>query len=145
MISDFIIGSAVGMAVMFVHLLATLTVYSLVHLIGNRIDENRVIFLALSLVTLYFILFICLCCSVTIWATTYYRMGLVDTFGDAFYSAMLNYTTLGTGDLNQIAKTRLFGPITAASGIIMFGWSAALLVYIIQLHLPVILKKKWER
>ncbi|MFD1199424.1 ion channel [Brucella gallinifaecis] len=130
---------------MFVHLLATLTVYSLVHLISHKIDENRVLFLTLSLITLYLILFLCLCCSVLIWATTYYHLGLTDNFGDAFYSAMLSYTTLGTGDLTQVAKTRLFGPITGASGIIMFGWSAALLVYIIQLHLPVILKKKWEK
>ena len=144
MISDFIIGSAVGITVMLVHLLATLTVYSSVHVIGSRIGENRVIFLIASLICLYIILFICLCFSVTIWALTYYHMELVDNFGDAFYTAMLNYTTLGSGDLNQIAKTRLFGPMAAASGILMFGWAAALLVYIIQLHLPVILKKKWE-
>ncbi|MCL7998397.1 ion channel [Brucella sp. 21LCYQ03] len=144
MILDFIIGSAVGITVMLVHLLATLTVYSFVHAIGSRINENKVAFLIVSLISLYIILFICLCCSVTIWALTYYHMGLVDNFGDAFYTAMLNYTTLGSGDLNQVAKTRLFGPMAAASGILMFGWAAALLVYIIQLHLPVILKKKWE-
>ena len=81
----------------------------------------------------------------SIWATTYYHMGLVDNYGDAFYSAILNYTTLGSGDLNQIVKTRLIGPITAASSILMFSWAAALLVYIIQLHLPVMLKKRWEK
>ncbi|WP_273728105.1 ion channel [Brucella gallinifaecis] len=145
MLSDFIIGSSVGILVMLVHLLATLCVYLFVHLLGKKLDENRVIFLIISLVSLYVILFICLCISVTIWATAYYHMGLVDNYGDAFYSAILNYTTLGTGDLNQMAKTRLIGPITGASGILMFSWAAALLVYIIQLHLPVMLKKRWEK
>lgn len=144
MISDFIIGSAVGITVMLVHLMATLAVYSFVHAIGSRINENKVAFLIVSLISLYLILFICLCCSVTIWALTYYHLDLIDNYGDAFYTAMLNYTTLGSGDLNQVSKTRLFGPMAAASGILMFGWAAALLVYIIQLHLPVILKKKWE-
>ncbi|NKX17195.1 hypothetical protein HGG75_24635 [Ochrobactrum pseudogrignonense] len=30
--------------------------------------------------------------------------------------------------------------MTAASGILMFGWAVSLMVYIIQLHLPAILK-----
>jgi len=145
MLSDFIIGSVAGIAVMLVHLLATLVVYWFVHAIGNKIDENRVAFLLASLIVLYIVLFVCLCASVTIWATTYYHMGLIDNYGDAFYTAMLNYTTLGSGDLNQAAKTRLFGPMAAASGTLMLGWAAALLVYIIQLHLPVILKKRWGK
>ncbi|GLU27521.1 MULTISPECIES: ion channel [Brucella/Ochrobactrum group] len=144
MLTDFIVGSTVGIVVMLVHLLATLCVYLFVHLLGSKLNENRVIFLVVSLISLYIILFICLCCCVTIWALTYYHMGLVDNYGDAFYTAMLNYTTLGSGDLSQIARTRLFGPITGASGILMFGWAAALLVYIIQLHLPGMLKKRWE-
>lgn len=145
MLSDFIIGSSVGIVVMFVHLLATLCVYLFVHLLGERLNENRVIFLIISLISLYIILFICLCVSVTIWAMTYLHMGLVDNYGDAYYSAILNYTTLGSGELNQVAKTRLIGPITGASGILMFSWAAALLVYIIQLHLPSLLAKRWAK
>lgn len=145
MLSDFIVGSTVSTIVMLVHLVATLAVYLFVHALGNKINEQKVAFLIISLISLYIILFICLCVSVTIWAMTYYHMGLVDNYADAFYTAMLNYTTLGSGDLNQVAKTRLFGPMAAASGILMFGWTAALLVYIIQLHLPVILKKRWEK
>ena len=145
MLSDFIIGSAVGIIVMLVHLTATLAVYYFVHTLGSKINENRVIFLIASLIGLYIILFISLCCSVSIWAITYYHLGLVDNYGDAFYTAMLNYTTIGSGDLNQVVQTRLFGPMAAASGILMFSWAAALLVYIIQLHLPVILKKRWEK
>ena len=143
MLSDFIIGSAVGLAVMIAHLASTLIIYYLVHLIGGKISENRILFLALSLAVLYFVLFICVCMSVSIWAITYYQMGFAGNFSDAFYTAMLNYTTLGPGGTKEITKTRLFGPMTAASGILMFGWAVALMVYTIQLHLPTILKEKW--
>lgn len=145
MLSEFIVGSAVGVTVMLVHLVSTLIIYSFVHLIGNRINENRVIFLIISMIVLYAILFICVCTSVSIWAYTYQKMGFTVDFRDAFYTAMLNYTTLGSGYLNQVIQTRLLGPMTAASGILMFAWSAALLVYIIQLHLPPILQKKWKK
>lgn len=33
--------------------------------------------------------------------------------------------------------------MTAASRILMFDWAVPLMVYIIQLHLPVILKNRW--
>jgi hypothetical protein len=143
MLADFMIGSTVGVAVMLVHLLSTLLIYWFVHKLCGKVSKNRVLYLVLSLIVLYIMLFVCLCSSVSIWAGVYYHMGFVDNFADAFYTAMLNYTTLGYGDLNQVAKTRLFGPMAAASGILMFGWAAALLVYIIQLHLPTILKNKW--
>jgi len=143
MFSDFIIGSAVGLIVMIVHLLSTLAIYYFVHLIGTRMNERRVVFLVISLIVLYLILFLCVCLSVSIWALTYYQMGFAGRFSDAFYTAMLNYTTLGPGGSAEILKTRLFGPMTAASGILMFGWAVSLMVYIIQLHLPAILKDKW--
>lgn len=145
MLSDFVIGSSVSIIIMLVHLIATLLVYFFVHLLGSKINESRVIFLIVSLISLYIILFICLCVSVSIWAAIYYHMDMVDDFSNAFYTAMLNYTTLGYGDLNQTSQTRLLGPMAAASGILMFGWAAALLVYIIQLHLPDILKKRWGK
>lgn len=145
MLSDFMIGSFVGVSVMFIHLAATLLIYYFTYMIGNKINKNRIVFLILSLITLYIVLSICLFSSVTLWAATYYYMGFVDNMEDAFYTAMLNYTTLGHGDLNQAVQTRLFGPMAAASGILMLGWATALLVYIIQLHLPTIIKENWGK
>lgn len=143
MIYDFAIGSAVGLIVMLIHLASTLAIYYFVHRIGSRTNEFTVKFLTTSLITLYLVLFACFCASISVWAITYHQMGFVGKFSDAFYTAMLNYTTLGTGGAGRIAQTRLLGPMTAANGILMFGWATALLVYIIQLHLPIIMKKKW--
>lgn len=145
MLSDFLIGSVVGTLVMLIHLVATLLIYLFIYVISGKLNHHRVLFLILSMIVLYFVLFITLISSVSLWAATYYHMGFVDNYADAFYTAMLNYTTLGYGDLNQIAKTRLFGPMAAGSGILMFGWAAALIVYVIQLHLPVILKVGLQR
>jgi len=139
------IGSVVGFAVMFIHLIATLLIYYFTYLIGSKINENKIIYLILSLIVLYIVLSICLFSSISIWAATYYYMGFVDNPENAFYTAMLNYTTLGQGDLNQVVQTRIFGPMAAASGILMLGWATALLVYIIQLHLPTIIKDNWRK
>jgi hypothetical protein len=42
-------------------------------------------------------------------------------------AAFVNYTTLGYGDVTPLAKWRLLGPMTAMNGVLMFGWSTALM------------------
>ena len=39
----------------------------------------------------------------------------------------MNYTTLGYGDVTPLVEWRLLGPMTAMNGVLMFGWSTALI------------------
>jgi Ion channel len=39
--------------------------------------------------------------------------------------SVVNYTTLGYGDVTPLPGWRLLGPMTAMNGVLMFGWSAA--------------------
>jgi Ion channel len=39
----------------------------------------------------------------------------------------VNYTTLGYGDVIPVERRRLIGPITAMNGVLMFGWSTAVI------------------
>ena len=51
---------------------------------------------------------------------------------DPFYFAFVNYTTLGYGDVVPSAEWRLIGPITAMNGVLLFGWSTAVLFDVIR-------------
>ena len=65
--------------------------------------------------------------EVVLWSVTY---GLVDAAppeADLLYFALVNYTTLGYGDVLPVARWRLLGPITAMNGILLFGWSTAVI------------------
>ena len=44
------------------------------------------------------------------------------------YFSITSYTTVGYGDVVLPASWRLLGPIEGAVGILMFGWSTAILV-----------------
>ena len=50
------------------------------------------------------------------------------SFSDILYFTMITVTTVGYGDLLLKEPWRLLGPIEAAVGILMLGWSTGLLV-----------------
>jgi hypothetical protein len=62
------------------------------------------------------------------WAATYLWLGAIGNFHDAMYFSTVTYTTLGYGDLTLDEGRRLLSAIQAANGIIMFGWTTAIIV-----------------
>jgi Ion channel len=54
-------------------------------------------------------------------------VGAVPEQVDAFYFAFVNYTTLGYGDILPIPRWRILGPMAAMNGILLFGWSTAVI------------------
>lgn len=64
-----------------------------------------------------------------IWATPYVAFGVMETFEEAAYFSMVTYTTLGYGDVVvQQEFWRLLASFEAANGIIMFGWTTAIVM-----------------
>jgi hypothetical protein len=51
----------------------------------------------------------------------------LDTFEESIYFSIVTYTTLGYGDIVIAGPWRILGGIQAMNGILMFGWSTALL------------------
>jgi len=47
--------------------------------------------------------------------------------GATMYFAFVNYTTLGYGDVLRVERWRLLGPLTAMNGVLLFGWSTAVI------------------
>ena len=65
--------------------------------------------------------------EVFVWALADVIVGVAPAGSDLLYFAFVNYTTLGYGDVTPLAKWRLLGPMTAMNGVLMFGWSTALI------------------
>jgi hypothetical protein len=51
---------------------------------------------------------------------------------DFFYFAFVNYTTLGYGDVTPIERWHLLGPMTAMNGVLLFGWSTAVIFAVLR-------------
>ena len=67
-----------------------------------------------------------------IWAGTFIFMGALENFEEAFYFSMVTFTTLGYGDVTLTDSYRLLASMEAANGIIIFGWSTAIIMAAVQ-------------
>ena len=69
--------------------------------------------------------------EVAVWSAAY-RIIEMAPADQVFYFAFVNYTTLGYGELLPPADWRLIGPITAMSGVLLFGWSTAVIFEVLR-------------
>jgi len=63
-----------------------------------------------------------------LWALLYVGVGELPDLEDALYFSLVTFTTLGYGDLTLKEEWRILGAFQAANGVIMFGWTTALIV-----------------
>jgi hypothetical protein len=70
--------------------------------------------------------------EVLVWAGTYVAVNAIEGIERAVYFSMVTYTTLGYGDIVLDENWRLLASFEAANGIIMFGWSTAIIMAIVR-------------
>jgi hypothetical protein len=70
--------------------------------------------------------------EVFVWSVAYAIVGAAPDGTDMLYFAFVNYTTLGYGDVVPVVRWRLLGPITAMNGVLLFGWSTAVIFEVLR-------------
>jgi hypothetical protein len=71
--------------------------------------------------------------QVTLWALLYhFDWGEFRTFGGALYFSLASFTTVGANEVQLSPSHRMVGALESAAGMLMFGWSTALLVRVVQ-------------
>ena len=76
--------------------------------------------------------------EVLVWSLAYGIVGAVPEGSGLVYFAFVNYTTLGYGDITPVADWQLLGPITAMNGILLFGWSTAVIFEVLRRSLDLV-------
>jgi voltage-gated potassium channel Kch len=127
-----LIGSALMIVTTLVHSGGTVVMYKM--LSNARVDRwarrsrNGRIWLIAGLVVMMFLASLV---EVAIWAATYLGLGALKGVERALYFSMVTFTTLGYGDIVLDEQWRLLGSFEAANGIIMFGWTTALIFAVV--------------
>jgi hypothetical protein len=70
--------------------------------------------------------------EVLVWALAYMLVDAAPRGADPYYFAFVNYTTLGYGDVIPVEGWRLLGPVTAMNGVLLFGWSTAVIFAVLR-------------
>ena len=130
MILQLIVGSCVAGVNIVVHALLTVTTIRVArassrtshpwrHLIGVMIATVLVLMAAHMM-------------EVFVWSVAYGLVNAAPEGADLVYFAFVNYTTLGYGDVTPVARWRLLGPMTAMNGVLLFGWSTAVIFEVLR-------------
>lgn len=66
------------------------------------------------------------------WAGAYIALGEFDAIEPAVYFSNVTYTTVGYGDIVLSPGRRLLASFEATNGILMFGWTTAVVIAAVQ-------------
>jgi hypothetical protein len=126
---NILIGCLMIVATCLVHTLVTYLVFYIIHkqLYGNSLLRKILNVNYIVLITTMAALI-----EATIWAGTYLAIGAFTGFEKALYFSFVTFTTVGYGDIVLREGFRLLGSVEAANGVIMFGWSTAIVITAIQ-------------
>jgi hypothetical protein len=72
-------------------------------------------------------------CEIGVWAAYYGFAGISFKSATPFEFAFENYTALGYGDPVPPERQRLLGPITALNGLLLIGWSVAIIFEVMRM------------
>jgi len=78
--------------------------------------------------------------QMTLWAGLFIALGEFNDFSTAFYHSMVNFTTLGYGDLVMSKAARMLGAFEAANGVLMFGLTTGFLYTV----LSALMRRAWD-
>jgi voltage-gated potassium channel Kch len=84
------------------------------------------------LVFLFLFIFALHAIEMLVWAVAFWLVDALPNFGEAVYFSISSYTTVGYGDVVLGPEWRTLGAAEAAVGILLLGWSTALLFVVIQ-------------
>ncbi|MDN4982031.1 potassium channel family protein [Bradyrhizobium arachidis] len=133
MLFQFLVGALVSAINIGIHALVTVVAVAIARSAGLRVTVRPRLHLMGVMVATAAVLEIAHALEILVWAWTYdiVRAAPVSD-SELLYFAFVNYTTLGYGDITPVQAWRLLGPLTAMNGVLLFGWSAAILFEVLR-------------
>ena len=129
MVEHLAYASALVFGTTFIHFLCTLGVLRWIRSLGgNRQVARSAMAHAALLATLILVMSLAAFVESALWAAFYVWVGALPTLEEALYFSLVTFTTLGYGDVTLPEQWRMLGAFQAANGVLMFGWTTALLV-----------------
>ena len=132
--SQLLLGGAISFVNFGIHALITGVVIELTRRTAARTDHLHAFLRMTSLLFVTMIGLMCAhVCEIGVWAWLYDATGVRAEKLSAFEFAFENYTALGYGNPLPPEDKRLIGPITALNGLLLIGWSVAIIFEVMRM------------
>jgi hypothetical protein len=132
--SQLFAGGLVSFLNFGIHALITGVIILATRRTARRTDHLHVFMRVTALLTVTMIGLMCAHVGeIGVWAIYYHVSDSMPSNIDAFYFAFENYTALGYGNPVPPEGKRLIGPITALNGLLLIGWSVAIIFEVMRM------------
>jgi ion channel len=149
MLRQFFVGAIASLYNIAIHALVMVAVIKVARIADELATARQTLRLIAIMIAAVAVLMLAHLAEVLVWALTYAVVRAAPAGTDLIYFSFVNYTTLGYGDVTPVARWRLLGPMTAMNGVLLFGWSTAVIFEVLRMTLRAggneaeISKKRW--
>jgi hypothetical protein len=132
MLRQFLMGGAISVCNIVIHALVMTAVVRASQAEAVKVAARPNLVLIAVMVATVSVLMTTHASEVIVWSLAYALFDAAPAGTDFLYFAFVNYTTLGYGDVVPVERWRLIGPMTAMNGVLMFGWSTAVIFEVLR-------------
>lgn len=132
MLRQVLAGSSIGALTIVIHALLTVATIRIARHVASRGARHPWLHLVAVMIAAVLILMMAHTAEVVVWSVAYAVLNVAADGSDLVYFAFVNYTTLGYGDITPVVRWRLLGPMTAMNGVLLFGWSTAVIFEVLR-------------
>jgi hypothetical protein len=135
MLRQYLVGAAASVFTIAIHALLMAAVIRVTRFADDLATSYPSFRLIAIMIATVIVLMIAHLAEVLVWSLIYAAVGAAPVGSDLVYFAFVNYTTLGYGDVTPVERWHLLGPMTAMNGVLLFGWSTAVIFEVLRMTL----------
>ena len=132
MFRQIVVGAGVSVCNIVIHALVMTAVVWAAQMTSAAHPSRPRLLLVLVMIAIVSVLMTAHASEVIVWSLAYEIFDAAPDGADLVYFAFVNYTTLGYGDVTPVERWRLLGPMTAMNGVLLFGWSTAVIFEVLR-------------
>lgn len=132
MLRQFLVGGGISLVNITIHALVMTMAVRVARAGSTKKTSHPSLFLIAVMIPTVSVLMVTHAIEVIVWSLAYSIVDAAPSDSNLVYFAFVNYTTLGYGDVLPVEGWRLLGPITAMNGVLLFGWSTAVIFEVLR-------------
>ena len=135
MLRQYLVGATASVCNIAIHAVVMVAVIKVTRIADELATSHQTLRLIAVMIAAVTVLMIAHLAEVLVWSLIYAIVSAAPAGTDLIYFAFVNYTPLGYGDVTPVERWHLLGPMTAMNGVLLFGWSTAVIFEVLRMTL----------